>query len=415
MFVLPTSAWGRTIEVPVCFATDRDVKDGAISNEVSDFHAGITYGIAHVPVEITDDEYRQLDHSIEERGIRSPIVVSFDKMAQKLHWNAQTKLTSPTLEILDKQSALSQIPTKNVLVFTHGFATTFDAAIQKAAQIEVFSRRPVVLYTWPSQGGATPPAAANPLIKIGCAPCVAYSWDLQRMLRSRPNFLSFLNDMTMQFGSKNVSILAHSMGNALLFDAFIQRSLRAGMQDPSIVPETEAALRAALDGNELKTLIRPDADLSKFKLDELKRLYTVTLAISRSVDKFASVYMLAPDVDLAMFRKSIGPFLANASETTLMASRSDMAMKASRIESEQTRLGASTFKPTDTQRVIKALRIIDCSNIGNLNEFNHNIRPDILGALLNANPLPQDVRKSENQGLVTLSRVKPSEASTTSP
>ena len=91
----------------------------------------------------------------------------------------------------------------HIIVFVHGYNTSFDNALYRTAQIANdlhFDGAPFV-YSWPS-GGA-----------IG-----TYGWDRESAEGARPHLREFLEVVTKETKAKSISIIAHSMGNIALLD-----------------------------------------------------------------------------------------------------------------------------------------------------------------------------------------------------
>jgi esterase/lipase superfamily enzyme len=89
------------------------------------------------------------------------------------------------------------------LVFVHGYNTTFDNAVYRTAQIAYdlkFDGAPF-LYSWPSGGGVA-----------------SYTYDRESAEASKGYMRQFLEMVVKETGAKQVSIIAHSMGNLPLLD-----------------------------------------------------------------------------------------------------------------------------------------------------------------------------------------------------
>lgn len=89
----------------------------------------------------------------------------------------------------------------HAFVFVHGYNTTFDNAVYRAAQIAYdikFDGAPFV-YSWPSGGGIA-----------------SYTYDRESASQAEPYLGDFLKLVTEKTGARHVSLIAHSMGNQLL-------------------------------------------------------------------------------------------------------------------------------------------------------------------------------------------------------
>jgi esterase/lipase superfamily enzyme len=107
------------------------------------------------------------------------------------------------LKLVRQRLAASARYKDQALVFVHGFNTSFDNAVYRTAQIAYvlkFDGAPF-LYSWPS-GGA-----------VG-----SYTYDRESAEGSTPYLRQFLEMVVKETGAKQVSIIAHSMGNQPLLD-----------------------------------------------------------------------------------------------------------------------------------------------------------------------------------------------------
>jgi esterase/lipase superfamily enzyme len=127
----------------------------------------------------------------------------------------------------------SKIYKDQALVFVHGYNTSFDNALYRTAQIAYdldFDGAPF-LYSWPS-GGAV----------------ASYTYDRESAQASEPYLREFLQMVVKETGAKQVSVIAHSMGNQPVMD--VLRDMR----------------NAAPEGVEISQVIlaAPDVDADSF-------------------------------------------------------------------------------------------------------------------------------------------------------
>jgi esterase/lipase superfamily enzyme len=156
-------------------------------------------------------------------------------------------------------ASLATGTSKSVLLFVHGYNNTFDEAAERTAQIGYDTKFPgkLMFFSWPSLGDvdAYPADAANE----GWG-----SLDLAQVLQ----VIDRSSDVA------NLTIIAHSMGNQMLADAFQELA--------SIDP----------------TLVR----------------------------RVGHIVMAAPDVDAGQFTKQFAKFFQSAPHTTLYVSSTDKAL-----------------------------------------------------------------------------------------
>jgi esterase/lipase superfamily enzyme len=100
---------------------------------------------------------------------------------------------------------------RDVLVFIHGFNTTFADAAYRFAQIVHDSgyKGVPVLFTWPSRGQL-----------------LAYPYDRESALYSRDNLELGLRAISKDLGVARIDILAHSMGTLLTLETLRQAHIR---------------------------------------------------------------------------------------------------------------------------------------------------------------------------------------------
>jgi esterase/lipase superfamily enzyme len=157
-----------------------------------------------------------------------------------------------------------------VLVFVHGFNNRFDDAVYRFAQIVHDSKVPVipVLFTWPSRGE----------VRLR-----AYTYDRESANYSRDALESLLNTLVSYPVVSEVNLLAHSMGNWVALEALRGRSIRGG--------QTASSMRA---------------------------------------DKLKNVMLVAPDVDVDVFRTQIQRMGAARPRIALFVSQDDQALSLSK-------------------------------------------------------------------------------------
>jgi esterase/lipase superfamily enzyme len=150
-------------------------------------------------------------------------------------------------DYIDKQAFAASIAAyakrtgrTKVLVFVHGFNNRFDDAVYRFAQIVQDSKAPVipVLFTWPSRGE----------LRLR-----AYTYDRESANYSRDALESLLGTLSSYPSVTEISLLAHSMGNWVALEALRGRSIR----------QTTASMRNDKLKNAL--LVAPDVDVDVFR------------------------------------------------------------------------------------------------------------------------------------------------------
>jgi len=125
------------------------------------------------------------------------------------------------------RSALRSTETKSVLLFVHGFNTTFaDVALRTAQLAHDLSFRGLPLFfSWPSAGSAR-----------------SYFRDEEMAQLSVPQFNQLLDELAA-LGATDVYVIAHSLGNRIVTNALKERTRRP-------TPKISELLLAAPDVNE---------------------------------------------------------------------------------------------------------------------------------------------------------------------
>jgi esterase/lipase superfamily enzyme len=155
---------------------------------------------------------------------------------------------------------------KEILVFVHGFNTTFEDASRRTAQIayDMAYDGPTILYSWPSQGSISP---------------IAYNKDGRNAQLTVPHLEEFLKMLLANSHATTIDVIAHSMGNR---------------------PVTQALRDFALENRGQKN--KP---------------------------MFNQVALMAPDVDAALFQQMAHDMELSAHRITLYASSRDAALRLS--------------------------------------------------------------------------------------
>ncbi|MBB5535018.1 alpha/beta hydrolase [Rhizobium giardinii] len=200
---------------------------------------------------------------------------------KKLPSNPETDFATLKADVIDNDAAkrwlsasVKKSPDRSVLVFVHGFNNRYEDSVYRFAQIVHDSRvhSAPVLVTWPSRGSL-----------------LAYGYDRESTNYTRNALETLFQYLAKDGEVKEVSVLAHSMGNWLTLEALRQMAIRNG------------GLPA----------------------------------------KFQNVMLAAPDVDVDVFRSQIEDMGDQHPRFTLFVSRDDRALAFSRrVWGDIPRLGA---------------------------------------------------------------------------
>ncbi|KEC71315.1 hypothetical protein RLPCCGM1_p0046 [Rhizobium leguminosarum bv. phaseoli CCGM1] len=204
-------------------------------------------------------------------------------------------------------ASVRKTPDGSVLVFVHGFNNRFEDAVYRFAQIVHDSgvHSAPVLVTWPSRGSL-----------------LAYGYDRESTNYTRNALETLFQYLAKDPEVKEVSILAHSMGNWLALESLRQMAIRNG------------------------------------------RLPT----------KFKNVMLAAPDVDVDVFSQQIVDMGKQHPQFTLFVSRDDKALAFSRrVWGDVSRLGAIDPEQAPYKKELEdnKIMVIDLTKIKSGDSMNH--------------------------------------------
>ncbi|MGO7422401.1 alpha/beta hydrolase, partial [Rhizobium ruizarguesonis] len=196
---------------------------------------------------------------------------------------------------------------RSVLVFIHGFNNRFEDSVYRFAQIVKDSgvHSAPVLVTWPSRGSL-----------------LAYGYDRESTNYTRNALETLFQYLAKDPEVKEVSILAHSMGNWLALESLRQMAIRNG----------------------------------------------------RLTEKFKNVMLAAPDVDVDVFRQQIADMGKKHPQFTLFVSRDDKALAFSRrVWGDVSRLGAIDPEQAPYKKELEdnKIMVIDLTKIKSGDSMNH--------------------------------------------
>ena len=204
-------------------------------------------------------------------------------------------------------AAVRKSPDRSVLVFIHGFNNRFEDAVFRFAQVthDTGTRSVPVLVTWPSRGSL-----------------LAYGYDRESTNYTRDALERLFQYLARDSSVKEVSILAHSMGNWLALESLHQMAVRNG----------------------------------------------------RLPAKFKNVMLAAPDVDVDVFRSEVTDLGEPRPRFTLFVSRDDRALAVSRrVWGNVARLGSIDPEkpPYKAELAANNINVIDLTKIKSGDKMNH--------------------------------------------
>lgn len=210
----------------------------------------------------------------------------------------------PLLQRLRQQAARQK---GRVLLFVHGYNNTFDDAVMRFAQIAHDSKAPAApfLFTWPSRGRL-----------------LEYFYDHESATYSRDALETIFDMLAAEPAVRDVSIVAHSMGNWVTLEALRQSAIRRG----------------------------------------------------RINAKISNVILAAPDVDVDVFAKQIVMLGEPRPRLTLFVSRDDEALGMSRrIGGGIPRIGAVNpdVEPYRSELLDNKIAVFDLTKLKGGGTFNH--------------------------------------------
>jgi esterase/lipase superfamily enzyme len=204
-------------------------------------------------------------------------------------------------------ASVRKSPDHSVLVFIHGFNNRFEDAVYRFAQItkDTDTHSVPILVTWPSRGSA-----------------LAYGYDRESTNYTRNALETLFQYLARDPQVKEVSILAHSMGNWLALESLRQMAIRNG------------GLPA----------------------------------------KFKNVMLAAPDVDVDVFRSQIADMGKQHPQFTLFVSQDDRALRISRrVWGDIPRLGSINpeQEPYKGELADNNIAVIDLTKVKSGDKLNH--------------------------------------------
>jgi len=223
---------GRQVEV--FFVTDR--APGTSSGEYFGSERGaLAYGVAGVGI--------PPHHELGEN--EAPSVFKFQWSPDERKHITVNEVTALDqrgfFQLLQQEINLSQ--GGKLLVFVHGYNVEFEDALRRLAQFatDLKFQGPVLLFSWPSQGGIT-----------------GYTVDETNAEWARPHFVQLLDELLDETSAKRIYLVSHSMGGRIATGAVIALAGDRVLAD--------------LDPIREMILVAPDIDADLFRADIAPRL-----------------------------------------------------------------------------------------------------------------------------------------------
>lgn len=188
-----------SVLIPIFFATDRDLEQGAMPPLVS-FKNGrgsgvLTYGVAEVSIPPGHKIGRMERPAIWKfqftEDIEKHVVVTSCEVKDFASWKS-----TATDRIMKTKS-------NSALVFIHGYNNSFDDAIRRAAQIglDLEFDGLILAYSWCSE-----------------AQVLNYPADEDNIKLTEPLLMNFLKMLRDELKVNTIHVIAHSMGNRALVE-----------------------------------------------------------------------------------------------------------------------------------------------------------------------------------------------------
>jgi len=218
----------------IFYVTDRDSHPSG-RDDFGPERGKVSYGIASVGIPPNHEIGRQ----------EAPSVFRFEWSAdERKHIALKGLLPMDQTEFLQQLGwAIEKSRDRRLMLFVHGYNTSFADAARQVAQFATDLKfgGPVVLFSWPSQGGLT-----------------GYTVDETNAEWAQPHLVQTIKDLLDRTPAKRVYLVAHSMGNRVLTRAYITLAGDRWVDGPN-------ALREMI-------LVAPDIDADLFREDIAPRL-----------------------------------------------------------------------------------------------------------------------------------------------
>lgn len=188
----------QSVYVKVLFATNRAAVKRTFTADLS---PQLTYGQARVELAYEgNNDYAAPPASVATR-LSNLFTPSIKGKGVQVDWALASKTPFPKSQF----AAPLATPAEATLLYVHGFANTFDDALQRAAWLSWNVGRPVLSFFWPSRGVQLP---------------ASYATDRQTADMSVDALVSVLETLGARDGiATDVDLVVHSMGTRVMLAA----------------------------------------------------------------------------------------------------------------------------------------------------------------------------------------------------
>lgn len=361
------NAEARNIEIPVYFITDREVKTSNSKIGLTNKRARegkLSFGKIRVVVALP--EKGQLLNEHKELGWR------FTNVKPETICDLELLKAEDTEDFLKKHV---KAPTMTN-IYIHGFATTFPGDAKYMANLSRDLEQPIIAFSWASYGAIHQlPTAARDLRVLSLGADATYSWDLRRSEECSADFYNVLDSIK---NPSKVRIIAHSMGNRLLYLALRKRyDILMGSTKVKIQrtkrPLSEIIARYKENGkwpDVANVFDRKNQESLVKRLDELER--------TKAIPRFAQMVMVSADLNLDDFQEYFVQFTSSAKKLVLFVNFEDSALGFSMVANNTPhRLGRELLGPVEKA----LLKTFVCEHLA-IDPLGHQISANLLANII---------------------------------
>lgn len=222
----------NAVEMPVYYATNRErltSRFAPIYSRKRRNQVGLEYGQCNVTIPSLGTGFNAVqDYALGWRGRTSTSSLPLVSTTK-----SQFQSEADFVEALRERTK----DCERVVLFVHGYKSTFDGALAIGSQLGGVFHCPVVIFSWPSS-----------------EQLLGYTKDECNIEWSLPHFKKFLAAVESAVGAKKMTLVAHSMGNRLAMWSLRDRSAAARCHGQVLEQYQDVVLTS------------PDVDTGTFKL-----------------------------------------------------------------------------------------------------------------------------------------------------